>query len=125
MNQSSTDSHGESGLEGRDNFGRNFTTSFEGNRSEGITRHAQVYVVNTVSIGDRPLGPEVNLPGTGCRSVGAAVSVRPSIALMAKSTIVSMKTRGMGSRTGHPAPVFGFGLQKASASAARVQPGIH
>jgi hypothetical protein len=107
-------------LEGRDNFQRNFTTSFEATAARSITRHAQIYVVNTVSIGDRPIGqPEVNLPGTTAVALGmgAAVSVRPSIALMAEVNYrFNEDSRYEVPGPGIRRPVFGFGLQKASAS---------
>ena len=65
------------GLEGRDNFQRNFTTSFELTVARSITRHAQVYIVPTVSLGDRPIaGSEAqNLPGETAVALGSA---RPS-----------------------------------------------
>jgi hypothetical protein len=107
-------------LEGRDNFQRNFTTSFEATVAKSITRHAQIYVVPTVSIGDRPIGqPEVNLPGTTAVAlgVGAAVNVRPSIALMAEVNYrFNEDSRYEVPGPGIRRPVFGFGLQKASAS---------
>ena len=108
------------GLEGRDNFQRNFTTSFEATVAKSITRHAQIYVVPTVSIGDRPIGqPEANLPGTTAVAlgVGAAVNVRPSVALMAEVNYrFNEDSRYEVPGPGIRRPVFGFGLQKASSS---------
>ena len=46
---------GRVALEGRDNFQRNFTTSFELTLARSITERAQIYVVPTVSLGDRPI----------------------------------------------------------------------
>lgn len=109
------------GLEGRDNFQRNFTTSFELTVARSITRHAQVYVVPTVSLGDRPIsGSEAqNLPGETAVAlgVGAAVNVRPSVALMAEVNYrLNEAARYPNEGAGIRRPVFGFGLQKASAS---------
>ncbi len=108
------------GLEGRDNFKRNFTTSFEFTFARSITRHAQVYVVPTFSVGDRPLvSPEMNAPGETAIAlgVGAAVNIRPSVALMAEANYrLNDESRYIGSFTGIRRPVFGFGIQKASVS---------
>src|SRR5262249_5140895 len=74
------------GLEGQDNFKRNFTTSFELTFARSVTRHAQLYLVPTVSIGDRRLNfdPENNLPSLTAYAlgVGASVNILPSVALM-------------------------------------------
>jgi hypothetical protein len=108
------------GLEGRDNFQRNFTTTFEGTIARSITRHAQIYFVPTVSVGDRPIGqPEVNLPGTTAVALGlgAAVNVRPSVALMAEVNYrVNEESRYEVPGPGIRRPVFGFAIQKASIS---------
>jgi hypothetical protein len=108
------------GLEGRDNFKRNFTTSFEFTFARSITRHAQIYVVPTVSVGDRPLtfAPN-NAPGETAVAlgIGAAVNLRPSMALMAEANYrLNEESRYIGAFTGIRRPVFGFGVQKASAS---------
>ncbi|MGH9767308.1 MAG: DUF5777 family beta-barrel protein [Blastocatellia bacterium] len=109
------------GLEGRDNFKRNFTTSFEFTFARSITRHAQVYVVPTVSVGDRRLtaDPTANAPGETAIAlgIGAAVNVRPSVALMAEANYrLNEESRYIGDFTGIRRPVFGFGIQKASSS---------
>jgi hypothetical protein len=108
------------GLEGRDNFKRNFTTSFEFTFARSITRHAQLYVVPTVSVGDRPFTiPQNNAPGETAVAlgVGAAVNVRPSVALMAEANYrLNEASRYITNFTGIHRPVFGFGIQKASAS---------
>ncbi|MCI0391209.1 MAG: DUF5777 family beta-barrel protein [Acidobacteria bacterium] len=108
------------GLEGRDNFKRNFTTSFEFTFARSITRHAQLYVVPTVSVGDRPLTfAENNAPGATAVAlgIGAAVNLRPSMALMAEANYrLNEDSRYIGAFTGIRRPVFGFGIQKASAS---------
>ena len=103
------------GVEGRDNFQRNFTTSFELTAARSITRHAQLYVVPTVSINNRGRiggNPEQNLPGetTFALGLGGALNVTPSVALMAEA---NYRFEG---RLGSTRPVFGFGLQKASIS---------
>jgi hypothetical protein len=109
------------GLEGGDNFQRNFATSFEFTVARSITRHAQIYVVPTVTVGDRPLGfsPEQNLPGETAVAlgVGAAVNVRPSVALMAEANMrLNEAARYENLGAGIHRPVFGFAIQKASAS---------
>ncbi len=108
------------GLEGRDNFKRNFTTSFEFTVARSITRHAQLYVVPTVSVGDRPFTiPTMNAPGETAVAlgIGGTVNVRPSMALMAEANYrLNEDSRYIGPFTGIRRPVFGFGVQKASAS---------
>jgi len=108
------------GLEGRDNFKRNFTTSFEFTLARSITRHAQLYIVPTVSVGDRPFTiAQDNAPGATAVAlgVGAAVNVRPSVALMAEANYrLNEESRYIGAFSGIRRPVFGFGIQKASAS---------
>ena len=111
------------GLEGRDNFQRNFTTSFEFTFARSITRHAQVYFVPTISLGDRPytVSPTQNAEGETAVALGAgaAVNIRPSVALMAEANYrVNEASRYAppGSFTGIHRPVIGFAIQKASAS---------
>lgn len=109
------------GLEGRDNFQRNFATSFEFTFARSITRHAQLYVVPTVTVGDRPLGfpSEQNLPGETAMAlgIGAAVNIRPSVALMAEANLrLNEEARYEDLGSGIHRPVFGFAIQKASAS---------
>ncbi|MEK7830153.1 MAG: DUF5777 family beta-barrel protein, partial [Acidobacteriota bacterium] len=108
-------------LEGRDNFKRNFTTSFEATFARSITRHAQVYFVPTVSVGDRPIGfaPTQNLPGETAVALGTglSVNVRPTVALMAEANMrVNEKSRYVTEFTGIHRPVFGFAVQKVSES---------
>jgi hypothetical protein len=108
------------GLEGRDNFKRNFTTSFEFTFARSITRHAQIYVVPTVSVGDRRFtGTTQNAPGETAVAlgIGAAVNIRPSVALMAEANYrLNEESRYVTDFTGIRRPVFGFGIQKASAT---------
>ncbi|HZS04893.1 MAG TPA: DUF5777 family beta-barrel protein, partial [Blastocatellia bacterium] len=94
---------------------RNFTTSFELTVARSITSRAQLYVVPTVSINNRPFGPRIfNLPGetTFALGVGGAVNIRPSVALMAEA---NMRVNEEG-RFGSSRPAFGFGIEKASIS---------
>lgn len=108
------------GLEGRDNFKRNFTTSFEFTFARSVTRSAQVYITPTFSVGDRPfIDPTTNAPGETAISlgIGAAVNVRPSVALMAEANYrLNEESRYIDGPFGIRRPVFGFGIQKASAS---------
>ncbi len=108
-------------LEGRDNFQRNFATSFEFAFARSITRHAQVYVVPTVTVGDRPIGfsPTQNLPGETATAlgVGAAVNIRPTVAIMAEANMrLNEASRYVTEFSGIHRPVFGFGIQKVSES---------
>lgn len=108
-------------LEGRDNFKRNFTTSFEATFARSITRHAQVYFVPTISVGDRPIGfaPNQNLPGETAVALGTglSVNVRPTVALMAEANMrVNEKSRYVTEFSGIHRPVFGFAVQKVSES---------
>jgi Membrane bound beta barrel domain (DUF5777) len=109
------------GLEGRDNFQRNFTTSFELTFARSITRHAQLYLVPTVSLGDRPLSgdPTRNLPGetAAALGIGGSFNIRPSVALLAEANLrLNKEARYPNVGNGIHRPVFGFGVQKASAS---------
>ena len=108
-------------LEGRDNFKRNFTTSFEATVARSITRHAQVFFVPTVSVGDRPIGFGVkqNLPGETAVALGAglAVNIRPTVALLTEANMrVNEASRYVAEFTGIHRPVFGFAIQKVSES---------
>ncbi len=108
------------GLEGRDNFKRNFTTSFDLTFARSLTRHAQIYLVPTVSVGDRPIvAATANAPGVTAVAlgIGATVNIRPSVALMAEANYrLNEESRYIGDFSGIRRPVFGFGIQKASAS---------
>lgn len=111
------------GVEGRDNFQRNFATSFEFTLARSITRHAQVYFVPTITLGDRPytVSSTRNEPGETAVAlgVGTAVNIRPSVALMAEANYrVNEESRyaPAGSFTGIHRPVVGFAIQKASAT---------
>lgn len=111
------------GVEGRDNFQRNFATSFEFTVARSITRHAQVYFVPTITLGDRPYTVSSTQDEKGETAValgaGASVNIRPSVALMAEANYrVNEASRyaPAGSFTGIHRPVVGFAIQKASAS---------
>ncbi|MGE0102522.1 MAG: DUF5777 family beta-barrel protein [Blastocatellales bacterium] len=109
------------GLEGRDNFKRTFTTSFEATFARSITRHAQVYFVPTISVGDRPLDsdPKFQQPGETAVAlgIGGALNIRPTVALMAEANYrVNEKARYMNVALGIRRPVIGFGVQKVSVS---------
>jgi len=109
------------GIEGRDNFKRNFTTSFDMTLARSITRHAQIYFVPTISVGDRPIGfaPQQNLPGETAVALGTglSVNVRPTVALMAEANMrVNEDSRYASEFTGIHRPVFGFAIQKVSVS---------
>lgn len=108
-------------IEGRDNFERNFATSFELTFARSVTRHAQLYFVPTVTVGDRPIGfaPSQNISGETAVALGAglSVNVRPSVALMAEANYrVNEESRYIADFSGIHRPVFGFAIQKASAS---------
>ena len=106
------------GLEGRDNFQRNFVTSFELTVARSITHRAQLYFVPTVSINNHPLqafaNPTRNLPGetTVALGAGGALSIRPSVSLMAEA---NYRVNEAG-RFGVTRPNFGFGIQKVSST---------
>ncbi len=111
------------GVEGRDNFQRNFATSFEFTVARSITRHAQVYFVPTITLGDRPYTVSSTREANGetavALGVGAAVNIRPSVALMAEANYrVNEDARyaPAGSFTGIHRPVVGFAIQKASST---------
>ncbi|QQS46058.1 MAG: hypothetical protein IPM66_19395 [Acidobacteriota bacterium] len=109
------------GLEGRDNFKRTFTTSFEATVARSITRHAQLYFVPTVSVGDRQISsdPRFQAPGETAVALGAggAFNIRPSVALMAEANYrVNQKARYLNVANGIRRPVIGFGIQKVSSS---------
>lgn len=121
-------------VDGQNNFQRNFTTNFELLLSRSITRRAQIYLVPTGSLHNRPLLSEisiVNAPpyqpcseplATGSNPVqnirpcadtfslgaGLSVDVRPTVALVAEviPTLVN------GTDLGIHRPPFSFGIQK-------------
>ncbi len=104
------------GLEGRDNFQRNFTTSLELTLARSLTSKAQVYLVPTLSLNNRALNAPLsqNLPGetTFALGIGGAINIRPSVALMAEANY-RLNEKG---RFDSTRPAFGFGIEKASIS---------
>lgn len=108
-------------LEGRDNFQRNFATSLELTFARSITKHAQLYVVPTITLGDRPLNvpAEENAPGETAFAlgIGGALNIRPTVALMAEANYrLNDESRYRTAFSGIRRPVVGFGIQKVSAS---------
>jgi Membrane bound beta barrel domain (DUF5777) len=109
------------GLEGRDNFQRNFATSFEFTAARSITKYAQVYFTPTITVGDRPfsVSPEQNAKGTTAYALGGGVAVKilPSVSLMAEvNKRVNEQSRYVDEFTGIRHAVYSFAIQKASAS---------
>jgi hypothetical protein len=103
------------GLEGRDNFQRNFTTSLELTVARSVTRHAQLYFVPTLSFNNRPFGPsEFNLPraNTMAVGIGGALRIRPTVSLLAEANW-RVNEAGKFNSTG---PAFGFGIEKVTIS---------
>ncbi len=103
------------GVEGRDNFRRNFTTSLELTIARSLTNRAQLYFVPTVSFNNRPFGQTTqNLPGatTYALGVGGALNIRPTVALLAEA---NWRLNDAG-KFGSTAPAFGFGIEKATIS---------
>ena len=103
------------GVEGRDNFRRNFTTSLELTIARSLTNRAQLYFVPTVSFNNRPFGQTTqDLPGatTYAMGVGGALNIRPTVALMAEANW-RLNDKG---KFGSSAPAFGFGIEKATIS---------
>ncbi len=105
-------------VEGENDFSRNFTADFEGIFSRSLTHRAQIYLVPTVSLQNRPLvppqrfieNPWPDLPGfnTFALGVGGALDIRPTVALVAEviPTLVN------GPELGIHRPAYSFGIQK-------------
>ena len=119
----------------QNNFQRNFTENFELVVSRSITHRAQLYAVPTISIHNRPLlGANAAVtapplyqpcsaaiangvaPGSPIRpcantfslGVGAAVDIRPTVALVAEA----IPTLANGRDLGIHRPAYAFGIQK-------------
>ncbi len=108
-------------LEGQDNFKRNFTTSFELTFARSITRYAQIYLVPTASLGDRPYNtdPTSNAPGVTAfaMGIGGAFRVRPTVSVMAEANYrLNDEARYILDSSGIRRPVIGFGIQKSGVS---------
>lgn len=105
-------------LEGQNDFLKNYTEDFEGIISRSISSRAQLYLVPTVSLNDRPLqqvftyesSAILDLPGHNTFSLGAGVAldVRPTVALMSEVIPTLVNGRPMGIHR----PAFAFGVQK-------------
>jgi mono/diheme cytochrome c family protein len=105
-------------VEGRNNFSRQFTENIEGIFSRSLTKHAQLYVVPTVSFNDRqlvmPLGIRTAdiplVPGINTFSLGfgGVFDIRPTVALVAEV----IPTLANGEQLGIHRPSYGFGIQK-------------
>jgi mono/diheme cytochrome c family protein len=104
-------------VEGQDNFQKNFAESLEAIVSRSITSRAQVYAVPTISFNSRPLAQGgirskdiPNLPGFNTFSIGfgAAVDIRPTVALLAEIIPTFVNGRELGIHR----PVYSFGIQK-------------
>ena len=109
------------GLEGRDNFQRNFATSFDFTLARSITQYAQVYVTPTITVGDRPFTASIerNVKGTTAYALGGglAVKIRPSVSIMTEiNQRLNKEARYNDGPIGIHHPVFSFAIQKASAS---------
>ena len=104
-------------VEGQNNFERSFTENVETIFSRTILSRAQMYVVPTVSFNARPLVPGglsarqiLDFPGVNTVSigVGAAVDIRPTVALLAEV----IPTVFNGADLGIHRPAYSFGIQK-------------
>ncbi|MBV9679781.1 MAG: hypothetical protein JO185_25825 [Acidobacteriaceae bacterium] len=101
-------------IEGQDNFRKNYTENLEAILSRSMTRHAQLYLVPTMSFQDRPLTQDgfaiPNLPGfnTFSLGIGAAVDIRPTVALLAEVIPTLVNGRELGIHR----PAYAFGIQK-------------
>lgn len=121
-------------VDGQNNFQRNFTSNFELLLSRSITRRAQIYLVPTGSLHNRPMLSEASIvqappylpcsealasgsnPALSIRpcadtfalGAGLSVDVRPTVALVAEviPTLVN------GTELGIHRPPFAFGIQK-------------
>ncbi len=122
-------------VEGQNDFSRNFVTNLEGVFSRSISRRAQIYVVPTVSLRNRPVvsqqGSLEDPPpdqrchnslasGVGNRpdihpcantfslGVGGSLDIRPTVALVAEV----IPTLANGRNLGIHRPAYSFGIQK-------------
>ncbi len=105
-------------VEGQDNFRKNFTQNLEAIVSRSISERAQVYFVPTVSFNNRRLFQPTSyrsraipdFPGynTFSTGVGAAVDVRPTIALLVEVIPTLVNGRPLAIHR----PAYAFGIQK-------------
>lgn len=99
------------GVEGSNNFSRNYVTSISGTVSRSLTSHAQISITPTFSINNRPLlavRDVPKMPGENTFALGAGLAIRfrPSLAF-----IIEANQRLVGDLDTHR-PAFGFGIQK-------------
>jgi hypothetical protein len=127
---------GRFSIDGQNNFSRNFTTNFELEVSRSIGRRAQLYAIPTLSLHNRPVialssasleepfpyqpcsqslangvSPALQLhacENTFSIGAGAAVDIRPTVALVAEI----IPTIANGEELGIHRPPFSFGIQK-------------
>jgi hypothetical protein len=122
-------------IDGQNDFTRNFTTNFELISSRSLGHRAQIYIVPTMSIHNRPLlqlsGPLTASPSkqpcsqafatsvpaslnikpcadTFSIGIGLAVDIRPTVALLAEVD----PTLANGRELGIHRPPYSFGIQK-------------
>ncbi|MGE5645911.1 MAG: DUF5777 family beta-barrel protein [Acidobacteriota bacterium] len=105
-------------IEGQNNFSRNFTENIELILARSITARAQLYFVPTLSFNNRHLilpgsfrsSAIPNLPGynTFSTGVGAAVDIRPTVALVAEVIPTLVNGRPLDIHR----PAYAFGIQK-------------
>ena len=104
-------------VEGQNNFQKSFTENIETIFSRTITSHAQFYAVPTFSFNARRLEPGglvssqiPDFPGVNTFSIGfgAAVDIRPTVALVAEI----IPTLLNGAELGIHRPAYSFGIQK-------------
>lgn len=108
-------------IEGRDNLRRQFATSLELAVARSLTRHAQLYIVPTITFGDRPFNSDLTAEVAGRRAfalgIGGAFSLRPSLNLLAEANYrLNANSRYSDVGSGIRRPVVGFGIQKESPS---------
>jgi Membrane bound beta barrel domain (DUF5777) len=105
-------------IDGQNDFSKNFSTNFEYMFSRSLYRHAQLYVVPTISLKNRRLiskpgsleDAPPNLPSINSFSLGfaGAFDIRPTIALVAEVIPTLVHGRELGIHR----PAYGFGIQK-------------
>jgi mono/diheme cytochrome c family protein len=104
-------------IEGQNNLRKNYVESIEGIFSRSITSHAQIYLVPTASFNDRHLEQSgfrsqeiLDVPGhnTFSLGVGAAVDIRPTVALVAEVIPTLVNGRPLDIHR----PAYSFGIQK-------------
>ena len=104
-------------VEGQNNFQKSFTENIETVFSRSITSHAQFYAVPTFSFNARRLEPGglvssqiPDFPGVDTISIGfgAAVDIRPTVALVAEVIPTLLNASELGIHR----PAYSFGIQK-------------